>query len=46
MTGLPSGIKRWTAKRRTALVLQLLRGETTTAEAARQHDLKPSEMEH
>ena len=38
MTELPSEIKRWTAKRRTALVLQLLRGETTVAEAARQHD--------
>ena len=46
MTELPQEIKRWTAKRRTALVLQLLRGETTVAEAARQHDLKPSEIEH
>ena len=46
MTELPQESKRWTAKRRTARVLQLLRGETTVAEAARQHDLKPSEIEH
>lgn len=46
MTELPQEIKRWTAKRRTALVLQILRGETTAAEAARQHDLRPSESEH
>ena len=45
MTELPSDIKRWTARRRSALVLQLLRGETTIAEAARLHDLKPSDIE-
>ena len=27
-------IKRWTAKRRAALVIELLRGQTTVAEAA------------
>ena len=27
-------IKRWTIKRRSALVLEILRGETTAAEAA------------
>ena len=43
---LPEEIKRWTAKRRTTLVLQLLRGETTIAEAAREHGLKPSDIEH
>ena len=32
---LPDEIKRWTAPRRAALVLQLLRGETTPNEAAR-----------
>ncbi len=31
---LPSEIKRWTSQRRTALVLQPLRGETTANEAA------------
>ncbi|WP_230470296.1 DUF1153 domain-containing protein [Lujinxingia vulgaris] len=42
---LPEDIKRWTSKRRTALVLQIIRGETTVNEAARQYDLKPSEIE-
>lgn len=37
--------KRWTAKRKIALVLQILRGETTAAEAARSHDLTLSEIE-
>ena len=41
---LPNEIKRWTAARRTVLVLQILRGETTANEAARQYDLKPSEI--
>jgi hypothetical protein len=30
-------IERWTAKRRVALVVSILKGETSTAEAARQH---------
>ena len=37
--------KRWTAKRRAALVLTLLRGETSVAEAARQHGLTVAEVE-
>ena len=45
-TELPDEIKRWTAKRRTVLVLEILRGETTVNEAARKHDLKPSDIEH
>ena len=44
MSEIPVDIKRWTAKRRTALVLQILRGETTAAESARQHGLKVSEI--
>ena len=43
-TTLPNEFKRWTAARRTDLVLQILRGETTANEAARQYDLKPSEI--
>ena len=39
------GIQRWTAKRRAALVLSLLRGETTAADAARRHGLKVAEVE-
>ena len=42
---LPENVKRWTAKRRQALVLQLVRGETTVFEAARQHGLTVREVE-
>ena len=38
-------IKHWTAKRKTALFMELLRGQTTVAESARQYDLTPSELE-
>ncbi len=37
--------KRWTAKRRAALVLELLRGELSVAEAARKHGLTVAEIE-
>jgi transposase-like protein len=43
---LPEEIKRWTAKRRATLVVQIIRGETTVAEAARQYDLKSSQIQH
>ena len=45
MSPIPNDVKRWTAKRRSALVLQILRGETTAAEASRQHGLKVSGIE-
>ena len=35
----------WTAKRRLALVLQILKGETSLAEAARAHGLTVGELE-
>ena len=38
-------VQRWTAKRRVALVLSLLKAETTSAEAARRHGLKVAEVE-
>lgn len=38
-------IERWTAKRRAALVLSLLKGETSVAEAARRHGLTVAEVE-
>jgi transposase-like protein len=41
----PEEVQRWTAKRRAALVLSLLRSETTAAEAARRHGLKVAEVE-
>ena len=37
--------QRWTARRRAALVLSLLRGETSAAEAARQHGLTVAQVE-
>ena len=41
----PESPKRWTAKRRAALVLSVVRGETSVAEAARQHGLTVAEIE-
>jgi len=38
-------IKRWTAKRKSALVLEIIQGKKTVAEASRQFDLPPSELE-
>ncbi|MCA9469301.1 MAG: hypothetical protein KC643_28195 [Nitrospira sp.] len=42
--GQDEPIERWTAKRRGALVLRLLKGETSVAEAARQHGLTVAEV--
>ncbi|QAA92960.1 DUF1153 domain-containing protein [Pollutimonas thiosulfatoxidans] len=39
-------IKRWTAKRKSALVLDIIRGKATVAEASRTYDLAPSEIEN
>ncbi len=38
-------IERWTAKRKSSLVLDIIRGKTTVAEASRAYDLSPSEIE-
>lgn len=38
-------IERWTAKRRVALVVSILKGETSVAEAARQQGLTVAEVE-
>jgi len=38
-------IERWTAKRRATLVLSILKGETSVAEAARRHGLTVAEVE-
>lgn len=38
-------IKRWTARRKSALVLELIQGKTTVAEASRQFDIPPAEIE-
>jgi transposase-like protein len=45
MTDLPEDVKRWTAKRRSALVLSIIRGETSVQEAARKHGLTVAEVE-
>src|SRR5687768_17081950 len=37
--------QRWTARRRAALVLSLLKGETSAAEAARKHGLTVGQVE-
>lgn len=38
--GSLESVQRWTANKRTALVLSILKGETSVQEAARQHGLK------
>ena len=38
-------IQRWTAKRRGALVVSILKGETSAAEAARRHGLTVADIE-
>ena len=38
-------IKRWTAKRKAALVMEITQGKSTVAEASRAFDLAPSEIE-
>jgi len=42
---MDDSIKRWTAKRKTALVVEIIQGKTTVAEASRAYDLSPSEIE-
>jgi transposase-like protein len=38
-------IKRWRARRKSALVLEIIQGKTTVAEASRAYDLPPSDLE-
>ncbi len=47
MTNEPSSdeVQRWTAKRKAAVVLDLIAGKTTAAEVARNHGLTVSEIE-
>lgn len=44
-TKMEEEVKRWTAKRKTALVLEVIQGKTTVAEASRSFDIAPSEIE-
>ncbi len=42
---IPDQVQRWTSKRRAALVLQILKRETSAQEAARKHGLRVAEVE-
>ena len=42
---IPDNVERWTAKRRVALVVSILKGDTSVAEAARKHALTVAEVE-
>src|SRR5512140_2798003 len=42
---IPETVERWTAKRRLALVVSILKGETSAQEAARRHALTVGEIE-
>ena len=44
-TTIEEEVKRWTARRKSALVLEIIQGKTTVSEASRQYDLAPSEIE-
>jgi len=44
-TELDDEIKRWTAKRKSALVLEILQGKQSISEASRLHDVTPAEIE-
>jgi hypothetical protein len=45
MADVSEDVQRWTAKRRVALVLSIVRGETSVAEAARKHGLTVAEID-
>ena len=38
-------VQRWTAKKRTALVINIIKGETSIQEAVRMHGLRVAEIE-
>lgn len=42
---MDDSIKRWTVTRKTALVVEIIQGKTTVAEASRAFDISPSEIE-
>lgn len=37
-------VKLWTSKRKSSLVIQILKGQTSTSEASRLHGSTPSEL--
>ena len=44
MTDVPDEVQRWTAKRKAAVVMSTVKGETSAAEAARKHGLTVAEI--
>lgn len=44
-TKMEDEVKRWSANRKSALVLEIIQGKTTVSEASRTYDLSLSEME-
>ena len=38
-------IKRWTARRKAAVVIDIIKGKTTAAEVARSHDITVGEID-
>ena len=44
-TLLEDEVKHWTVRRKAALVMEIIQGETTTAEGSRDFDIAPSEIE-
>ena len=45
MSDEPEEIKRWTARRKAAVVMDIIKGKTTSADVARRHDLTVGEVE-
>lgn len=45
-TLMEDDIKRWTAKRKAALVMDIIQGKTTVSESSRTFDLSPSDIEN
>ena len=45
MSDTMTAVKRWTAKRKSSLVVEIIQGKTTIAEASRTYDLALSEIE-
>ena len=44
-TKMDEDLNRWTAKRKAALIMDIMQGKTTVSEASRSFDLAPSEIE-
>ena len=45
MTDQTPEIQRWTAKRKVAVVLEVLKGQTTSVDACRKYGIKQSDLE-